>query len=223
MKKINVKLLNKIRDGAISEATNPFEGEARVSYCLISIAPIEDCSSKLQWTDCFTSNLRLTASSFQDCSFDRVVFLGCDLSGVSFVNCLFRDCFIVNVKSSSHISFINCNLDNIVCLTSQFENIEIQNTKIGEVTFARIRAEKLIINDCYNYKRKGSLSIIDSQFSAVGGLEDVTKIGVKVNVDSNLWRDLGDFYLKQKGIEEFDVESGSSLNRSLSEALELVL
>jgi len=223
MKKISLQLLNKIHDGAISEAANPFEDEARVSNCLISIAPIEDCSSKLEWTECFTRNLRFTASSFQDCSFDRVVFLACDFSGVSFVNCLFRDCFIVNVKSSSHISFINCNLDNIAFLKSKFENIEFQNTKIGEVTFARICAEKLLLNDCYNYKRKGSLSIIDSQFSAVGGLEGVTKIGVKVNVDSNLWRDLGDFYLKQKGIAEFDVESGSSLNRSLSEVLESVL
>ncbi len=82
---------------------------------------------------------------------------------------------------------------------------------------------KLLLNDCHNYKRKGSLSIIDSQFSAAGGLEDITKLGIKVNVDSNLWRDLGDFYLKQKGIVEFDVESGSSLNLSLSEALASVL
>ena len=60
------------------------------------------------------------------------------------------------------------------------------------------------------------MAFSDNDLAKVGGLNTLRESGISVVVDTALWRDLGDYFLRERGIEELDrssVLSTDSLDR----------
>ena len=128
----------------------------------------------------------------------------------AFSNCLLRECLIVGVKAKFHLALDNCILDRVMIARSRFDRFEIQNTRIVNMDFLGIESGQLNFNQCQAHKRKGRVSFEDCKITEVGGLEAMGKNGVSVAVDAPMWRDLGDHYLRERGIEQLDGKAASN-------------
>lgn len=227
MNNLDFKRLVEIHAQALETAAKADVSDISVCNSLITSASIKTSENtqqfdRLDWTCCYVENIRFVAANFNGCSFDQVVFFGCDFSGVSFVNCLLRNCFFVNVKSVSHLSFSDCIVDDVVVICSKFDSFEVQDSKIGLLSFVELGIKQLQFQQCSAYKRSGLFSVFASELAAVGGLETLPKAGVKIQIDAELWRDLGDYYLKQKGFAHLASEQTIAVNQSLDQALHAI-
>lgn len=191
---------------------NTIEDDERVSFGALSSTNLDSHIEAAEWTDSIIERCRFDSTTLLNSSFDRVAILDCDLSGVTFSNCLLRECLIVGVRSKFHLSFDNCILDRVIIARSRTDKLEIENSRIVELEFLGFETAQLNFRECQPYKRKGRVSIEDSVISQVSGLEMMGKSGISVDVDAPMWRDLGNHYLKQRGFRQIDANSISKYN-----------
>ena len=127
-----------------------------------------------------------------------------DLSGVTFRNCLLRDCLIMGIKARSYLGLDNCIIDRVTIARSQTDRFEIHNCRIAAIEFVGVSSAQLIFHQCQAHKRKANVTFSGCSIERVGGLEVMGKPGVGVLVDAPMWRDLGDHYLRERGIQQLD-------------------
>lgn len=196
------EMATSIRNTAVPIESHEFLPEEPTRYALALDMSMGGHTSRLDVTDSIIEKTRFTAATIAGSSFDRVIFRTCDLSGVTFVNCLFRDCLIVGSKSSAHLAFIDCTLDNILVGQTRLERLEFQDSKIGVVTLCDLSLQHLLIHDCEKYKRDSRLTMTNVELSGATGLDTLHSCGVQVKMDAALWRALSDSFMREKGFEE---------------------
>ena len=217
---VNVVAFPKIIKSIVANAS-PLEGNSiedgeRVTFGTVVGADVGRSVESVDWSDSMIERSRLIGTTVSHSSFERVVFHGCDFSGMTFANCLLRDCMIVGVKSRSHLALDNCVLDGLTMARSQTDRLEVHNCHIGAIDCIEVTSAQLVFHRCNSHKRHGRVSFSDSDLAKVRGLDTLRESGISVVVDTALWRDLGDYFLRERGIEELDrssVLSTDSLDR----------
>jgi len=217
---VNVVALREIIKSIVANAS-PLEGNSiedgeRVTFGAVVGADVGRSVEAVDWSDSIVEGSRLIGTTVSHSSFERVVFHDCDFSGITFANCLLRDCMMVGVKSRSHLALDNCILDGLTLARSQTDRLEIHNCRIGTFDCAELISAQLVFHHCNSHRRCGRVSFSDSDLVKVGGLDSLGESGINVVVDAALWRDLGDYFLRERGIEELDrssVLSTDSLDR----------
>jgi hypothetical protein len=197
------------------------ESDEPVAWATVSGAQLgERHHHNFDWTDTLVSASRFTAATIESARFERVIFQGCELSGVTFTDCIFRHCLIADVKASSFLAFVDSDLDGLVMTKTSLDRLEIQQSKIGMVTIAESIVRELSFYQCEPFKRSGRVSLAQLELDAIAGLSDLRKSGVAVQVDGDLWRLLGDLYLKEQGLKEIAQEDLLGVSESVIQALE---
>jgi hypothetical protein len=193
----------------ITSNVSPLQGNTIENYERVSFGVVEatDVGSKVEavdWSDSIIDRCRFESTTISDSSFERVVIRDSDLSGVTFSNCLLRDCLIIGIKARSYLGLDNCIIDNVTMARSHTDRFEIHNSRIAAVDFVGVTFPQLTFHQCQAHKRKGRISFADCGIERVGGLETMGKSGVSVLVDAPMWRDLGDHYLRECGMQQLD-------------------
>jgi hypothetical protein len=217
---VNVVALQEIIESVVANAS-PLEGNSiedgeRVTYGAVVGADVGPRVDAIDWSDSVVERSRLAGTTVSNSSFERVVFHDCDFSGMTFANCLLRDCLIVGVKSNSHLTLDNCILDGLTFARIRTDRFEIHNCRIGSLNCVEVTSAQLVFHHCNSHKRYGRISFSDSDLAKVVGLDTLGESGINVVVDAALWRDLGDYLLRERGIEELDrssILSTDSLDR----------
>jgi hypothetical protein len=207
------EIATRISDTAVPVGSRNFLPEEPLRNVVAADMHIDGHLTHVDITDSIIEKTRFTAANVADCSFDRIIFKECDLSGVTFVNCLFRHCLIVGAKSSSHLAFIDCNLDNLLIGQTRLEHLEFQNSKLGDVTLCDLRLRKLTFADCEKYKRRGQLTLNNIELNGATGLDTLHACGIQTRMDESLWRELSDMYMREKGFEA--LEPGTEISQLL--------
>lgn len=176
--------------------------QEQVSFGLLEATDIEGSVESVDWSDSMISRCRFASPTISDTRFERVVITDSDLSGVIFSNCLLRDCLIIGAKARFHLAFDNCILDGLTLVQCHTDRLEIVESRLASVDFMAATGHQLMIHQCQPYKKSGRVSFMDCRFDAVGGLDVLGGLGVSVVVDAQMWNDLGDQYLREKGIQQ---------------------
>ena len=66
--------------------------------------------------------------------------------------------------------------------------------------------------------RYSGLTLTQLNLKSVGGLTELRKSGVAVQVDGDLWRSLGDMYLRQQGLDEIEGDKLDDLSLAVAGA-----
>jgi len=183
---------------------NTIENDERVSFGVIETTEIGSKVEAADWSDSIIELCRFNATMISDSSFERVVIRDSDLSGVTFSNCLLRNCLIIGIKARSYLGLDNCIIDNVTIARSHIDRFEIHNSRIAAIDFVGVSSPQITFHQCQAHKRKGRMSFADCSIERVGGLETMGKSGVSVLVDEPMWRDLGDYYLRERGMRQLD-------------------
>ena len=215
MAPISTKLVTSIRqDGSPVEAI--IDGDT-VAFGTIDGVTAGRRTEAVDWSDCIVERCRFSAAVIAESFFERVVFHDCDFTGLTFVNCLIRDCIVLGIKSKSHFVLDNCILDGLSLDRSDIDRLEVHGCRIGALTCTNISARQILFHHCRSLKRTGGeISLSDSDLAQVSGLDSLAKAGITLRVDSPLWRDLGDSLLRERGIEEVE-QSKAGLTDELAE------
>lgn len=156
----------------------------------------------LNWTNCEVRASRFSATTMENCTFDHVVFGDCDLSGVSFIDCIFRNCIILGGKSTSLLAFVDSSLSLLFIAGTKIERIEIQGSRIGTLSLVDSAIEVLTFSNCRPHSSTAKISLARLDLGSAGGVSKLPEAGVPVSVDTSLWTQFGDLYLKQLGLAE---------------------
>lgn len=100
---------------------------------------------------------------------------------------------------------------------SRTDRFDIHNSRIVDIEFLGIESTQLDFHQCQAHKRKGRVLFEDCEIKKGGGLEALGQHGISVHVDAPMWRDLGDYYLNERGIQQLD--GGAALKCSLLDKL----
>ncbi|OED44831.1 hypothetical protein AB833_00665 [Chromatiales bacterium (ex Bugula neritina AB1)] len=184
---------------------NTIEDDERVSFGKVAATTIGGQVQAVDWTDSVIERCRFDSTTITDSSFERVAILDCGLSGVTFSNCLLRECLIVGVNAKFHFALDNCILDRVMVARSRIDTFDVHNCNIAEIEFLGIESIRLNFHMCQAHKRNGRVLFEDCEIEKVGGLEAMGKQGVDVLVDAPMWRDLGDYYLRERGIKQLEI------------------
>ncbi|MFK7996840.1 MAG: pentapeptide repeat-containing protein [Granulosicoccus sp.] len=195
---------------------NTIDDEERVSFGMVSGTSVDSHIRSVDWTDSIIENCRFNNTTLKNSSFDRVAILDCDLSGVTFSNCLLRECLIMGVNAKYHFALDDCILDHVMFARSRVDRFDIHNTRIVDIEFLGVEASQLDFFNCQAHKRKGSVSFDGCELRKISGLEAMGTHGVNVHVDATMWRDLGDSYLRERGFQQL-VERKASESRILDD------
>lgn len=202
--KMLAKFVNTIVPNVSPLQGNTIEDDERVSFGAITATNVGSYVDAIEWSDSIIERCRFDSTTIANSSFERVVILDSDLSGVTFSNCLLRECLIMGVKAKFHLAFDNCILDRVMIVRSRTDRIEIHNSSIVEIDFLGMESNQINFHQCQAHKRRGRVSFEECDILKAGGLEALGKQGVAVHVDAPMWRDLGDHYLREHGIQELD-------------------
>ena len=194
---------------AIAPSVSPLQGntiedDERVSFGVVCASNVGNSVDAVDWTDSIIERCRFDSTTISNSSFERVAILDCDLSGVTFSNCLLRECLIMGVKANFNLALDNCILDRVIIARSRTDRFDIHNSRIVDVEFLGIESTHLNFHQCQAHKLKGRVSFEDCDIRKIGGLEAMAKQGVSVHVDAPMWRNLGDHYLSERGIQQLD-------------------
>ena len=181
---------------------NTIEDDERVSFGVIEALDVVSKVEAVDWSDSLIELCRFESTTISNSSFERVVIRDSDLSGVTFSNCLLRDCLIIGIKARSYLGLDNCIIDNVTVARSHTDRFEIHNSLIAAVDFIGITSAQLTFHQCQAYRKKGRISFADCSIERVGGLETMGKSGISVEVDEPMWRDLADYYLRERGMQQ---------------------
>lgn len=154
----------------------------------------------------------LVGTTISHSRFERVIFHECDFSGTTFVNCLFRDCLFVGVKSRSYLAMDSSILDGLTIARSQLDRFELLGCQLRVFDCVEVGMAKLIFHHSTSHKKTGRVSLSNCDLAIIGGLDTLKEAGVRVLVDAALWRELGDHLLRERGVEEQVQESVLSAN-----------
>mgnify|MGYP001043010091 CR=1 FL=1 len=180
------------------------EDDERVSFGAIEGAAVGATVQAVEWSDSIVDRCRFESTTITDSSFQRVIFRDSDLSGVTFVNCLLRDCLIIGVRARSYLGFDNCIIDNVTLARCQTDRFEFHNSSIAAIDFVRVASKQLTFHQSQAHKKSGRMSFANCDVDRVGGLEALGKAGLSVQLDIPMWRDLGDQLLKERGMQQLD-------------------
>lgn len=186
---------------------NTIENEERVSFGVVDTTEVRGDLEAIEWSDSIIERCRFHNSTISDSSFERVVIRESDLSGVTFRNCLLRDFLIMGIKARSYVGLDNCILDRVTIVRSHTDRFEIHNSRISQIDFSGVSSTQLTFHQCKPHKREGQVSFSGCSIEHVGGLETMGKLGVSTLVDEQMWRDLGDHYLREHGFQQLDDEA----------------
>lgn len=162
------KFIRKIAPNVSPLQGNTIEDDERVSYGVVTATHVGGHVDAVDWSDSIIERCRFDSTTISNSSFERVAILDCDLSGVTFSNCLLRECLIMGVKANSHLSLDNCILDRVIIARSRTDRFEIHNCRIVEIDFLGIESTFLNFRECQAHKRKGRVSFEDCGGSQVG-------------------------------------------------------
>ncbi len=172
----------------------------------------------LDWADVVVSASRFTATTIEKAHFQRVIFQDCDLSGLTFVDSTLRDCVFADVKSRAQMNFTNTRIEGVFMTEILLDHLEFQQSKIGSVTIAGGECQTLSFHHCAPMNRYSGLTLTQLNLKSVGGLTELRKSGVAVQVDGDLWRSLGDMYLRQQGLDEIEGDKLDDLSLAVAGA-----
>jgi uncharacterized protein YjbI with pentapeptide repeats len=195
-------LANRLAQTVTPIEPSAFSDEEAICLALAANMKIDRHPPRLDITDSIIERTRFTAATIVGSAFDRVIIRACDLSGVTFVNCLFRECLVVGSKSSAHLAFIDCNHDNVLIGQTRLERLEFHNSKIGTAALFDVTLQHLRFQDCKRYKHRGEVTLTDVELGGATGLGTLRSCGVQVKMDAALWRELSDSMMHEKGFEE---------------------
>lgn len=210
--------VNKIVPNVSPLQGNTIEDDERVSFGIVADTSVGNQIRSVEWTDSVIERCRFDSTTIVDSSFERVAFVDSDLSGVSFNNCLLRNCLILGVNAKFHFAFDNCILDRVLIARSRTDRFDIHNSRIANIEFLGSESVHLDFYQCQAHKRKGQLSFEECEMEKITGLEEISAEGVSVHLDTPMWRDLGDAYLKKRGFQP--LESGAAPKYSLLDRME---
>ena len=166
----------------------------------------------VDWTDCVVERCRFSGAVMADAHFQRVVFHDCDFTGLTFANCLLRDCIVIGVRSKSHLVLDNCILDGLTLARSSIDSFEVQGCRVATLSCLEVSARRLVFQHCWAPKRATSCITLDGgDLQQVSGLDGLAQAGIGVRVDAALWRDMGDALLRERGVEELDASVSDEL------------
>ena len=188
---------------------NTIESEERVSFGVVDGTEVRSDLEAVEWSDSIIERCRFYGTTISDSSFERVVIRESDLSGVTFRNCLLRDCLIMGIKARSYVGLDNCIIDRVTIVRSDTDRFEVHNSRISEIAFVGVSSNQLTFHQCKAHKRKGQVSFSGCSIERIGGLEAMGTLGVSALVDEPMWRDLGDHYLREHGIQQLDDRAAS--------------
>ncbi|MGI9327042.1 MAG: hypothetical protein ACR2PZ_17625 [Pseudomonadales bacterium] len=186
---------------------NTIENDERVSFGIVEATDVGSTVAAVDWSDSIIDRCRFDSTTISDSSFERVVIRDCDLSGVTFVNCLLRDCLIIGVKARSYLGLDNCIIDRVTMARSHADRFEVHNSQIAAIEFVAVTSPQLTFHQCQAHKRRGRMLFADCRIERVGGLETMGKSGISVVLDEPMWRELGDHYLRERGMQQLDVRA----------------
>ncbi|MGK0224025.1 MAG: hypothetical protein ACI9ON_003273 [Limisphaerales bacterium] len=198
------KLVRTIASNVSPLQGNTIENDERVSFAVVEATDIGSKLESVDWSDSIIELCRFESTTISNSSFERVIIRDSDLSGVTFSNCLLRDCLIIGIKARSYLGLDNCIIDNVTMARSHTDRFEIHNSRIAAVDFVGLTSSQLTFHQCKSHKRKGRISFADCSIERVGGLDTMSKSGVGVLVDEPMWRDLGDHYLRERGMQQLE-------------------
>jgi hypothetical protein len=159
----------------------------------------------VSWADTVVEFSRCSAAVFEGARFDRVVFRDCELSGVSFIDCSFRDCVVIGGKATSMLSVVDCAINGLWILDLNADRIEIQGGTIRALSIVDSSVGELVFNQPAGPKRsRGAVRLANLALGSVGGVTRLTEAGITVSVDAELWSLFGDLLLRQLGVEQLD-------------------
>ncbi len=191
---------------------NSIEDDERVSFAVVTAASIGNQIQAADWSDSVIERCRFNSTVITDSRFDRIAILDCDLSGVTFVNCLLRECLIMGVKSKFHLGLDNCIVDNVMVTRSHIDHFEIRACQIAELDLLGVESPSMGFHQCQPYKKAGQVSIEECEIEKISGLDVLGEAGIVVQVDTPMWRDLGDYYLKEKGFQQHQGRAASTFD-----------
>ncbi|MBT5872339.1 MAG: hypothetical protein HOH43_02880 [Candidatus Latescibacteria bacterium] len=174
----------------------------------------------LDWTDVIVSATRFTATTIEGAHFHRVIFQDCDLSGLTFIDCMLRDCVFADVKSRAQIQFVNTKIDGVYMTKITLDQLEFQRSKIGNVTVASGDCHTLSFHQCTPMNRNSALTLTQMNLTSIGGLVELRKSGVSVHLDAELWRLLGDLFLREQGFNEIGGDNMDEIQIAIAGAAE---
>lgn len=117
--------------------------------------------------------------------------------------------------------FVQTILSNVALLQGNtIENDERVSFGAIETTDVSSNVESVdwtdsIIDRC----RFQSTTISDSSFERVIGLEAMSEAGVNVLLDPPMWRDLGDYYLRERGMQPIEGSAAALHDDLLDEVI----
>lgn len=176
----------------------------------------------LDWTDTIVTASRFTATTFERASFDGVVLLDCELSGVTFVDCFFRNSLAVGCKSTNFLVFGDSTITGLTLSNTMIDNLEFRRSKVGQLTIAGTQLVELFFHACSPHRRHAIVRLSELKLGAIGGVQELRTAGIEVRIDSDLWRLMGNLYLRQLGLGEMDAAEKTDLTRLLSSASESI-
>lgn len=199
--KINITAIRE-RGEAVDVIT---EGEHVSRSTIAGVEAAGERFEAVDWSDCIVERCRFSGAVLADGLFERVVFHDCDFTGLTFANCLMRDCVVLGVRSKSHLVLDNCILDGLTLARSSIDSLEVQNCRIAALNCFGVSARRLAFHHCQSPKRAaGSITLDASDLVQVNGLDGLAQAGIGLRVDAALWRDMGDALLRERGVEELE-------------------
>lgn len=193
----------------VAPNVSPLEGNSivddeKVSYGLVANTNVSSSIETVTWTDSIIEKCRFENTVLSNSSFERVAIIDCDLSGVTFSNCLLRECLITGIKAQSYLALENCIVDQLMIARSRIEQLDIQHCNIADIEYLGIESTQVSFRECKAHKKRGKVSFQECAVSKLIGVELLGKNSLTVQVDANMWRELGDFYLRERGFEQID-------------------
>lgn len=191
----------------VTPNVSPLEGNSivddeRVSYGLVANTSVGSNIESVAWSDSIIKNCRFENTLLSNSSFERVAIIDCDLSGVTFSNCLLRECVIIGIKAQSYLSLDNCIVDRMMIARSRIEKMDVHYCNIVDLKYLGIESDQVSFHECKAHRKKGNVSFQECEISKFVGVDLLGKSALTVQVDAGMWRDLGDYYLKGFGFEQ---------------------
>jgi len=204
------KFVNSISPNVSPLQGNTIEDDERVSFGIVSSTQIGNQIDAIDWSDSIIQRCRFDRTTITNSSFERVAILDCDLSGLTFDNCLLRECVFVGIKANAQLCFENCILDRVMMARCRTDVLDIYNSRLVEMNFLGMESTEINFHQCQAHKRKGRVSFEECECTKIAGLDVLGNDGIEVQVDKPLWRALGDYYLKERGIKPLNDETAGN-------------
>ncbi|MBX2883358.1 MAG: pentapeptide repeat-containing protein [Granulosicoccus sp.] len=195
---------------------NSIESDERISFAILKSASIGSQVESADWSDAVIRHSRFESTTLSDCSFDRVVIQDCDLSGVTFRNCLIRNCLISGSKANHLLAFENCIIDRLTIARCRIDELHIVDSRLVLLEFLGLQCELAGFDRCEPHKRNAGgkvttkVCLTECEITKARGLDRLGESGIKVEVDAELWRELGDHLLKERGFSLVDDKAAAS-------------